>query len=51
MKVFLAFLAFIIWMLISLALVVSMIGLFFLVLYEDEWMDIGKDLLKTFKSE
>ena len=51
MKVFLAFLAFIIWMLISLALVVSMVGLFFLVVYEDEWMHIGKDLLKTFKSE
>jgi len=44
MRVFLAFLAFIIWMLVSLALVLSIVGLFFLVVYEDEWIAIGKNL-------
>lgn len=51
MKVFLSFLAFIIWMLISLALVLSIVGLFFLVVYEEEWIQIGKELALSFKSE
>ena len=51
MKVFLAFIAFVIWMFVSLALVLSIVGLFFLVVYEDEWIELGKDLLITFKSE
>lgn len=51
MRVILAFLAFIIWMLVSLALVLSLIGLFFFVIFEDEWVKIGKDLVSTFKSE
>ena len=51
MKVFLAFLAFIFWMLISLALTLSIVGLFFIVIYEDKWIEMGKDLLLTFKSE
>ena len=49
MKVFLSFLAFIIWMFISLVLVLSIVGLFFLAVYEDEWIEIGKELALTFK--
>lgn len=52
MRVFLAFLAFIIWMLVSLALALSIIGLFFIVMMDDEWIYIGKELLhKIIKSE
>ena len=51
MRVFLAFVAFIIWMLVSLALALSVIGLFFIIMMDDEWIKIGKELVATFKSE
>lgn len=51
MKKFLVLIAFIVWVLATLILVLSVIGLFFLITNEDEWMGIGKNLILTFKSE
>lgn len=51
MKVFLAFIAFVIWMLVSLALVLTIVGIFFFIVYEEEWIGFAKDLLKTFISK
>ena len=48
---FLAFLAFIIWMFVSLILTFSIVGLFFMLCTDGEWIKIGKELVSTFKSK
>ena len=45
----LVFMALIVWMILTLALTISVVGLF--VMYTGEWMDLGVDLVKKLDNE
>ena len=45
----LVFIALIMWMIVTLALTISVVGLF--VMYTGEWMDLGVDLVKKLDNE
>jgi len=47
MKNILALIAFISWLLTTLILALSIVGLFLLMMYEGIWIDIGKELAKA----
>ena len=48
MKPILGFLGFFLWLLSTLVLVLSVVGIVVLMGFDDDWLDIGKNLLKSF---
>lgn len=49
MSKILCFLAFMLWVIATLFLVISIVGCFLVMACEDEWFDIGKELVEGFK--
>ena len=48
MKPILGFLGFCLWLISTLILVLSVVGIVVLMGFDDDWLDIGKNLLKSF---
>ena len=48
MKPILGFLAFCLWLLSTLVLAISNVGIFVLMGFDDDWLGIGKNLVKSF---
>jgi len=48
MKPILGFLGFFLWLLSTLVLALSVVGLFLLMGIDDDWFGIGKSLVKSF---
>ena len=48
MKPILGFLGFCLWLISTLILALSVVGIVILMGFDDDWLDIGKNLLKSF---
>ena len=48
MKPILGFLAFCLWLLSTLVLAISIVGIVVLMGFDDDWLGIGKNLVKSF---
>ena len=48
MKPILGFLGFFLWLVCTVVLAISIVGIFVLMGFDDDWLDIGKNLLKSF---
>ncbi len=49
MKAILCFLAFVLWLIVTLLLVVSIVGLFLVLINNDSYFSLGKDLIQGFR--
>ena len=48
MNTILGFLGFFLWLVCTVVLAISIVGIFVLMGFDDDWLDIGKNLLKSF---
>lgn len=50
MRLILGSVAFIVWMLVTLALALSVVGLLIIMMMDEEWFDLGNQLVKVFQN-
>ena len=48
MNTILGFLGFFLWLVCTVVLAISIVGIVVLMGFDDDWLDIGKNLLKSF---